>query len=147
MAIELLLYRLPGVTSVTDLSGTTGTTSGYQSSAQYLFAKWTGDSLIAPCAALTDQPAGVIQTNPKWATGNPAVGVEIGTLGYSKVVANETLVAGDLVGPAANGRAAKRAVASGGGDANRWVSGVVVEGGAITELVTVNLFTPFFLQA
>lgn len=148
MAWEKQVFDIPGLITVTDLSGTTGTTNGYGSTAQFLFAKYTAALTIAPCAALTDFPIGVIQTNPLWKSTFANVGVEVRSLGVSKVVAAGVLAAGDKVGPDANGQAVARVLAAAGGDLGHWVAGVVLEGTAAQgELATVLLFSPFYLQA
>jgi len=149
MAWEKQLFDIPGLTTDVDLSGTTGTTNGYQSTGQFLFAKLTGAVTIEPCAALTDFPIGVIQTNPKWATGYTNVGVEVRHLGVSKVMASGSMSIGNIVGPDANARAVARAVASSGGDATHWVSGVIIDEApaGVTEVTVVLLFSPFYLQA
>ena len=154
MAWEKQLFDIPGMITDVDLSGLNGgTTQGYQSSGQFLFGKLTAALTVEPCAALTDFPIGVIQTNPKGGTGTLGtftnVGVEVRALGVSKVVAAAAHTYGTFVGPDANGRAAARAVASGGGDATHWVAGVVIDepAGAAGQLEVVLLFSPFYLQA
>lgn len=147
MAWEKQLFDIPGLTTDVDLSGTTGTTEGYNSTGQFLFAKYTAELVIEPCAALTDNPIGVIQTNPKWATGYTNVGVEVRQLGVSKLVAAATTTFGQMLGPDANGRGAVRVVTSGGGDATHWVAAECLQGGAVGELLTVLLLSPFYLQA
>lgn len=150
MAIEKILYRLPGAIAGADMSGANGgSTNGYGGTAQYLFGKLSADDTVVPCAALTDCPIGIIQTNPKAGSGYSNVGVEVGVSGYSKVmVGASNLTAGTLVGPDANGKAVARAVASGGGDATHWVAGIIVEGANSGNLATVYLFgAPQYLQA
>lgn len=148
MAWEAQLFEIPSLITVTDLSGTTGSTNGYNSTGQFLFAKLTAANTIAVCTALTDFPIGVIQNNPKWATGYANVGAEIRQLGVSKVVGSTAMNVGDKVGPDANGQAVARVVASAGGDAGHWVAGVIIEATAAQgELATVLLLSPFILQA
>lgn len=147
MAWESKVFDIPGLISGVDLSGTTGSTNGYNSTAQYLFAKLTAADTIAPCAALTDFPIGVIQNNAKKTSTDSNVGAEIRQLGVSKVVSSGTIAVGAIVGPDANGKAVARVIASGGGDLGHWCAGVVIEGGAVGELLTVLLLSPFYLQA
>lgn len=149
MAWEFPVFDIPGLITDVDLSGTTGTTEGYNSTGQFLFAKLTAAKTVEPCAALTDFPIGVIQNNPKWATGYLNVGAQVRQLGVSKIVAAASQTIGQFIGPDANARAAARTIASGGGDANHWVAGVLIDDapGAAGQLGTYLLFSPFFLQA
>lgn len=146
MAWEKNLFDIPGMLAGVDMSGLNGgTTSGYQSSAQFLFAKLTAADTVG-IAGIADFPVGVIQTNPKAGSGYSNVGVEVRSLGVSKVVSSGTIAPGAIIGPDANGLAVARAVASSGGDAGHWCAGVVIEGGAVGELLTVYLLSPFILQ-
>jgi hypothetical protein len=149
MAWEKQLFDIPGLVTDVDLSGTTGTTSGYNSTGQFLFAKLTGAANVEPCAALTDFPVGVIQNNPKVASGYTNVGVQVRQLGVSKIVAAAAQSIGAIVGPNASGQAVARAVASGGGDATHWVAGILIDNapGAAGQLGTYLLLSPFYLQA
>lgn len=148
MAWEKQLFDIPGATSDVDLSGTTGSTNGYNSTAQFLFAKQTAQDIYEPCGALTDIPMGVIQTNGKWATGNANIGVEIRQAGITKVVAGAALTIGTVVGPSATGQAVARVLTSGGGDLGHWVAGVIIGATAAQgELATMLLLSPFILQA
>jgi hypothetical protein len=56
--------------------------------------------------------------------------------GVSKVEADETLAAGNLVHPSADGQAA---VFAAGTDTTKYSCGIVLEGGAAGELATVLL--------
>lgn len=148
MAWEKQLFDLPGMTTDVDLSGATGTTSGYNSTGQFLFAKYTAALTVEPCAALTDFPIGVIQTNPLWKTGYTNIGVEVRQLGITKITASGALTAGTIVGPNATGQAVARVVTSAGGDATHWVAGIILEASSAQgELATMLLLSPFILQA
>lgn len=149
MAWEFPVFDIPGLITDVDLSGTTGTTEGYQSTGQFLFAKLTAAKTVEPCAALTDFPIGVIQNNPKWATGYTNVGAQVRQLGVSKIVAAASQTIGTYVGPDANGRAVARVLAASGGDAAHWVAGILIDDapGAGGQLGTYLLFSPFILQS
>lgn len=78
----------------------TFTASADLSSKQFHFVKMSGDNTVTVCAAITDNPIGVLQNKP--ASGDPAV---VCVLGVSKVVADGTLAAGDVIGTSADGQA------------------------------------------
>lgn len=69
---------------------------------QFYFVKRDGDTYIA-CDAITDLPDGVLQNDPE--LGEPCYVIGFGG---TKVVASEALSVGDLIGTAADGRAAPR---------------------------------------
>ena len=69
------------------------------SSSQYYFVKMSGDNTVTVCAAVTDKPIGVLQNKP--ASGEQAI---VRVFGVSKVSADATLAAGDIVGSSADGQ-------------------------------------------
>ncbi len=81
---------------------------------------------VTVMAAATDLPIGVLQNNP--AAGGLA---EVMMLGITKLVADEAIAWGDLLGTSADGQADKLA-AIGGGDAAHYIVGRALEaaGGA-----------------
>ena len=70
------------------------------SSKQYYFVKLASATTVAVCAAVTDVPIGVLQNAPT--SGQAA---EITFLGISKVSADATLAAGNVIGTSADGQA------------------------------------------
>lgn len=103
---------------------------------QFHFVKLNSNGEVIACAALTDVPIGVLQNKPT--LGKTA---EVVTLGLAKVVADETLAPGDLVGPSADARAAVRDI---GTDVTHYVAGQVVEGsgtGGVSSIL-INCMNP-----
>ena len=78
----------------------TFTASADLSAKQFHFVKMSGNNTVTVCAAITDVPIGVLQNKPE--SGESAV---VCVLGISKVVADGTLAAGDLIGSSADGQA------------------------------------------
>lgn len=76
------------------------TASADLSTKQYHFVKMSGDNTVDVCAAITDNPVGVLCNNP---TSGQAAVVQWG--GIAKIVANATLAAGDVIGTSADGQA------------------------------------------
>jgi hypothetical protein len=76
------------------------TASADLSAKQYHFVKMSGNNTVTVCAAITDVPIGVLQNNP--ASGGAA---EVCLFGISKVVADGTLAAGNVIGTSADGQA------------------------------------------
>jgi hypothetical protein len=93
---------------------------------QYKFVKFSGNRTIVLCNGATDVPCGVLQNRP--ASGAIA---QVGYLGITKVQADETLAAGDLIGTSADGQADKKAV---GTDTTHYIVGQVVSGAAAGQL-------------
>lgn len=104
---------------------------------QYKFVKLSGDTVIL-CAALTDNPIGVLQNKPT--SGLPA---EIVCIGVTKVVADAALATiGTQIGTSANGRADAKIL---GTDVTEFVAGRTLSvAGAANELLTalVNCSIP-----
>ena len=78
----------------------TFTASADLSAKQYYFVKMSGENTVTVCAAVTDKPIGVLQNKP--ASGEQAI---VTVFGVSKVSADATLAAGDVVGTSADGQA------------------------------------------
>ncbi len=70
------------------------------SSKQYYFVKLASESTVNVCSAVTDVPIGVLQNAP--ASGESAT---VCVFGLSKVSADATLAAGDIIGTSADGQA------------------------------------------
>lgn len=89
-----MAYESPG----TDIG--TFTASADLSAKQFYIVKMSGDNTVTVCAAVTDVPIGVLQNTP--ASGEQAV---VRVAGISKVSADATLAAGDIIGSSADGQA------------------------------------------
>ena len=89
-----MAYDDPGV----DIG--TFTASADLSAKQYYIVKMSGDNTVTVCAAVTDVPIGILQNAP--ASGGQAV---VRVSGMSKVSADATLAAGDIIGTSADGQA------------------------------------------
>ena len=76
------------------------TASADLSAKQYHFVKMSGNNTVTVCAAITDLPIGVLQNTPT--SGQAA---EVCIFGITKVVADGTLAAGNLIGTSADGQA------------------------------------------
>ena len=107
------------------------TASADLSSKQYHFVKMSGNNTVTVCAAITDVPVGVLQNNP--ASGGVA---EVALLGVTKVVADGTLAAGNLIGTSADGQA--DAIAA-GTDTTVYLMGVAVSAASAGETTTMIL--------
>jgi hypothetical protein len=70
------------------------------SAKQYHFVKLASATTVNVCDAVTDVPVGVLQNTP--ASGGAA---EICIFGISKIVADATLAAGDVIGTSADSQA------------------------------------------
>jgi hypothetical protein len=86
MAYEASQIRFGNLTAAADLS-----------SKQYHFVKLASATTVNVCTAITDIPIGVLQNDPT--SGQAA---EICIFGISKVVADGTLAAGNVVGTSAD---------------------------------------------
>lgn len=89
MAYESPQINIGTLTAAADLSGK-----------QYYFVKLASATTVNVCAAVTDVPIGVLQNKPE--SGEVA---EICVFGLSKVSADATLAAGDIIGTSADGQA------------------------------------------
>lgn len=101
--------------------------SGDLSSSQFHFVKLSANRTVVIVSAITDKPIGVLQNKP--VDGEDA---EVLLIGRSKVKADGTLTAGDLVGVSADGQA--DAIAA-GTDTTVYILGQVTRGAAAGELV------------
>jgi hypothetical protein len=104
---------------------------------QYYFVTWSGSTVVC-CTAATDVPAGVLQEEV--VEGRMA---EIVVLGPTKLVADGTIAAGDLIGTSADGQADPKVP---GTDTTEYVAGCAFEAatnaGDIFHAM-VNCVTPF----
>ena len=89
MAYESPQINIGTLTAAADLS-----------SKQYYFVKLASATTVNVCSAVTDVPIGVLQNTP--ASGEAA---QICVFGLSKVSADATLAAGDIIGTSADGQA------------------------------------------
>jgi len=89
MAFEAAQIKVGQFTASADLSGK-----------QYHFVKMSGNNTVTVCAAITDVPIGVLQNTPT--SGQAA---EVCLFGITKVVADGTLAAGNVLGTSADGQA------------------------------------------
>tara|TARA_R110002012_G_scaffold281204_1_gene470207 strand:+ start:1312 stop:1698 length:387 start_codon:yes stop_codon:yes gene_type:complete len=102
------------------------TASADLSAKQYYYVKMSGDNTVTVCAAITDKPIGVLQNKP--ASGEQAI---VRCFGVSKVSADATLAAGDIIGTSADGQAQPITV---GSEATVHASGQALTGGAADTL-------------
>lgn len=117
-----MAYDDPGV----DIG--TFTASADLSAKQYYIVKMSGDNTVTVCAAVTDVPIGVLQNKP--ASGGQAV---VRVFGMSKVSADATLAAGDIIGTSADGQAQP---VTQGSETTVYNIGQAVTGGAAGTLQT-----------
>ncbi len=116
MAYEAAQINFGNLTAVADLS-----------SKQYHFVKLSGAG-VDVCSAVTDVPVGVLQNTP--ASGSAA---EICVLGISKIVADATLAAGDVIGTSADSQAQPLTV---GTETTVYTAGQAITAGSAGETVT-----------
>ena len=119
MAYEAAQIRVGTFTASADLSAK-----------QYHFVKMSGNNTVTVCAAITDIPIGILQNNP---TSGKAASVCL--FGISKVVADGTLAAGNVIGTSADGQA--DAIAA-GTDTTVYTMGIALNAAAAGE--TVEMF-------
>ena len=117
-----MAYDDPGV----DIG--TFTASADLSAKQFYIVKMSGDNTVTVCAAVTDVPIGVLQNKP--ASGGQAV---VRVFGMSKVSADATLAAGDIIGTSADGQAQP---VTQGSETTVYNIGQAVTGGAAGTLQT-----------
>lgn len=89
MAYEASQINFGNLTAAADLSAK-----------QYHFVKLASATTVNVCTAVTDVPIGVLQNTP--ASGGAA---EICLFGISKIVADATLAAGNVIGSSADSQA------------------------------------------
>ena len=119
MAYEAAQIKVGNFTASADLSAK-----------QYHFVKMSGNNTVTVCAAITDVPIGILQNSP--ASGGAA---EVCLFGISKVVADGTLAAGNVIGTSADGQA--DAIAA-GTDTTVYTMGIALNAAAAGE--TVEMF-------
>ena len=117
-----MAYDDPGV----DIG--TFTASADLSAKQFYIVKMSGDNTVTVCAAVTDVPIGVLQNKP--ASGGQAV---VRVFGMSKVSADATLAAGNIIGSSADGQAQP---VTQGSETTVYNIGQAVTGGAAGTLQT-----------
>lgn len=129
MAWEAPIQILPGIVSTNDLSTN-----------QYYCVKLdtaNADQVVL-CTAHGDKPLGILQNKPK---ANQAAGVM--TDGVTKAACGSTVAVGDEVGVDSTGRIVTKQATSSGADYGDFVIGDVIEGGAVGELATIKLRSPY----
>lgn len=120
------VLKLTGLTASADLSAK-----------QYHYVKMSGEKTVTVTAAVTDVPVGVLQNNPT--SGQEA---EIVCIGVTKVVGDEDLAAGDIIGTSNDGQAQKVVV---GTETTVYITGQVLNGnGAAGGIATavINCAAP-----
>ena len=118
MAYEASQVRFGNLTAAADLS-----------SKQYHFVKLASATTVNVCTAITDLPIGILQNNPE--SGETAT---ITIFGISKVVADGTLAAGNIIGTSADSQA--DAIVA-GTDTTVYAMGQAVTAGSAGETTTM----------
>jgi len=116
MAYEAAQIKVGNFTASADLSAK-----------QYHFVKMSGNNTVTVCAAITDVPIGVLQNTPT--SGQAA---EVCLFGITKVVADGTLAAGNVLGTSADGQA--DAIAA-GTDTTVYTMGIALNAASAGETV------------
>ena len=98
---------------------------------QYHFVKMSGNNTVTVCAAITDLPIGILQNAPS--SGGVA---EVALFGISKVKADGTLAAGNVIGTSADGQA--DAIAA-GTDTTVYTMGIALNAAAAGDVVEMFL--------
>ena len=98
------------------------------SAKQYYFVKLASSTTVNVCAAVTDKPIGILQNKPE--SGEQAV---VRVFGVSKVSADATLAAGDVIGTSADGQAQPITL---GSETTVHVCGQAIEAGSAGETLT-----------
>ena len=112
MAYEGIQQAIPGLVSGEDLSA---------AAAQYKFVKLSADRTVILCTAATDVPIGVLQApTPTTATGQA---VSVVGFGVTKIQADASLTAGNLIGTSADGQADAKTAGAG----NEFIVGQVID--------------------
>ena len=120
MAYESAQIRFGNLTAGADLS-----------SSQFYFVKLASATTVDVCSAITDIPIGILQNTPE--SGETAT---IAIFGISKVSADGTLAAGNLIGTSADGQA--DAIVA-GTDTTVYVMGQAVTAASAGETSTMFL--------
>ncbi len=122
MAYEAAQIHFGNLTASSDLS-----------SSQYHFVKLSSATQVTIVAAITDVPLGILQNSPS--SGQAA---EVAIFGISKVVADGTLAAGNIIGTSADGQA--DAIVA-GTDTTVYVMGQAITAASAGETSTMFLNT------
>lgn len=120
MAYEGAQIKMGNLTAASDLSAK-----------QYYFVKLASATTVDVCSAITDKPIGVLQNSP---TAGQAA--EVCIFGITKVVADGTLAAGNIIGTSSDSQA--DAIAP-GTDTTVYTMGQAIEAGAAGQTVTMFL--------
>lgn len=120
MAYEGAQLKLGNLTAGADLSAK-----------QFHFVKLASATTVNVCSAITDVPIGVLQNTPT--SGQAA---EVCIFGITKVVADGTLAAGNIIGTSADGQAD---AITRGSDTTVTIAGQAIEAGSAGETVTMFL--------
>jgi len=120
MAYEAAQLKFGNLTAAADLS-----------SKQYHFVKLASATTVNVCTAITDLPIGILQNDPT--SGQAA---EVTIFGISKVVADGTLAAGNVIGTSADSQAD---AITRGTDTTVTVMGVAIEAASAGETATMFL--------
>jgi hypothetical protein len=118
-----MAYESPQALSIGTL-----TAAADLSAKQYHFVKLASATTVNVCSAVTDVPIGVLQNNPT--SGKSA---EVLLLGVSKVVADDTLAAGDVIGTSADAQAQPLTV---GTETTVYTCGQAITAGSAGDTVT-----------
>lgn len=130
MAYEGILLAVPGLTADGDLSDK-----------QYYCVKMsTTNQEVSLCDTDGEVVLGILQNKPN-AAGVPA---NVASIGVSRIVANESLTAGDFWGTSSTGKATKVEDTNTGADTTDYAAGVVVKGAGSGALATVTVGFPTF---
>jgi hypothetical protein len=110
------------------------------SSKQYYFVELSGDGQVDVCDGTTDVVLGVLQNKPE--TSQEA---RVRIKGHSKISANESLTAGNVVSTSADGQAA---VVTPGTTTGVYMVGVVETGcGSAGDIASIVLTGPAYLAS
>ena len=120
MAYEAAQIRFGNLTAAADLS-----------SKQYYFVKLASATTVNVCSAITDIPIGVLQN-----TRESGEAAEVCIFGITKVSADGTLAAGNLIGTSADGQA--DAIAA-GTDTTVYTQGQAITAASAGETTTMFL--------
>jgi hypothetical protein len=120
--------------NVTSLFSQTFKAYGDLSSYQYHFVKMRGDNTVDICAATTDKPIGILQNTPSEA----GRGAEVMLAGMSKIVAAETIAAGNSLGTDASGHAGIVTAAT---DKTQYIAGICTKAADVTEYAEIWVCT------
>jgi len=124
MAFEIPLFKPAGLVAAAD----------YSAKQFYAVAMDTTNKQVVLCSTDGEVVFGILQNKPE--SGQAA---EVMLAGFSKIIAGETLVAGDLWGTDSSGKARKVEKTNTGADSGDSYHGHVIEGGAANEYVTVSI--------